>query len=562
MGAPGFFAPGIARLIWTACGLGIALLLGGAALVRQADLAQVRRSMDNDLALNAKGYATFVKLNLAIVDRQLMALRDAHRHGHRLPTQAALDSELSEIKGLVLQVALADAQGLVMDSSLEMPKNPVNIADRAHFRAFRHDPRDRLFISEPVLGRVSKKPSLQLVRPLLAPGGALDGVIVASIDPELLKTYFTDMQALDNKGRLSIVGDDAVVRFRLTSEGFSAGQSLAAAPTWPTVKHQPQGVFDVTGQSDGIERRVAFHQVEGFALRVMVSTGLREELQGFDMRWRLVWTLAAALSVVLVLVAKTISRLAREQKRSYGLMQESRARALESSAFKANFLASVSHELRTPLNSILGFSELIRDTASEATSARYAGLIHASGTRLHALVNTLLDLTKIGSGKMALAREPVDLPGLLQTLTAIHKVQADEKGVELSLSVDGVADGTVESDRARLAQILNNVIHNAIKFTPSGAIFVVLKPAGHAGLQLSVIDTGIGIAPASLAQVFERFNTIDAEGAGESGSGLGLALCRELLNLMGGTIALSSEVGHGTTVDIFIPHHQPTSNAA
>ena len=308
-----FFTTGIARLIWLTCGLGIAVLLAGAALVRQADLAQVRRSMDSDLALNAKGYASFVKLNLAIVDRELMELRQAHQHGGRLPSQAELDTELSEIKGLVLQMALADAQGLIVDSSLAMPKNPVNIADRAHFRAFKDDARDRLFISEPVLGRVSKKPSLQLVRPLLSPAGALDGVIVASIDPELLKTYFTDMQALDNNGRLSIVGDDAVVRFRLTSTGFSAGQSVAALPAWPRLKSEPLGIFDDKAPSDGIERRVAFHQVEGYPLRVMVSTGLREEMGNFDMRWRLAWSLVAVLSVVLVLVAKTISGLAREQ---------------------------------------------------------------------------------------------------------------------------------------------------------------------------------------------------------------------------------------------------------
>jgi signal transduction histidine kinase len=102
---------------------------------------------------------------------------------------------------------------------------------------------------------------------------------------------------------------------------------------------------------------------------------------------------------------------------------------------------------------------------------------------------------------------------------------------------------------------MNNVLHNAIKFTPTGAIFVVIKPAGDAGLLISVIDTGIGIAAGKTAQVFERFNTIDApvSSSGAKGGGLGLALSRDLLHLMQGTITLFSEVGHGTTVDIFIP---------
>jgi signal transduction histidine kinase len=211
--------------------------------------------------------------------------------------------------------------------------------------------------------------------------------------------------------------------------------------------------------------------------------------------------------------------------------------------------------LRTPLNSILGFSELIRDTGQEPKISQYAGLIHKSGTHLHALVNTILDLTKIESGSMGLTLEPIDMPRLLETLVAIHKVNADEKNVELSLSLDGVVQGMVESDRTKLAQIMNNVIHNAIKFTPTGAIFVVMKPAGDAGLLISVIDTGIGIAADKTAQVFERFNTIDApvSSACVKGTGLGLALCRELLHLMQGKIALFSEVGHGTTVDVFIP---------
>jgi hypothetical protein len=205
----------------------------------------------------------------------------------------------------------------------------------------------------------------------------------------------------------------------------------------------------------------------------------------------------------MALVAATITRLAREQKRSFGLMQQNRERALESNRTKSNFLASVSHELRTPLNSILGFSELIRDTGQEPKISQYAGLIHKSGTHLHALVNTILDLTKIESGSMGLTLESIDVPRLLETLVAIHKVNADEKNVELSLSLNGVVQGMVESDRTKLVQIMNNVIHNAIKFTPIGAIFVVMKPAGNAGLLISVIDTGIGIAADKTAQVFE-----------------------------------------------------------
>lgn len=549
-------AVGIARLTWSACALSIGVVGIVALVAHRADRKVVDNALDASVSLDARGYAKFVSLNLAIVDRQLAALREQHLQGVRLPTQAALNTRLQELNGLMLQVAVTNAEGQVVDSSLGLRNPPVSIADRAHFRNVKKNPADSLFISEPVLGRVSKKLSLQLVRPMLASDGTFLGVIVASIDPELLKSYFTDMKALKNEGRLSIYGMDGIVRFRLTSKGFSAGQNIQTTPHWGQLSSLPDGIFEDTSAVDGIDRRNGFHRVDGYQLVVAVGTGLDAQLQNFNARWNLIWGLALVLAAVLAVVAATIAQLAKEQKRSFRLLEQSRQRALESSRTKSNFLASVSHELRTPLNSILGFSELIRDIGTDPRSSQYAGLIHKSGTHLHALVNTILDLTKIESGNMGLTLEPIDMRQLLETLVAIHKVNTDEKKVELSLSVDYALAGMVKSDRTKLVQVLNNVVHNAIKFTSSGAIFVVMKPADEAGVMISVIDTGVGIPVGEIGKVFDRFNTIEGhmDGASEKGSGLGLALCREMLNLMGGTISLISEIGHGTTVNIFIPY--------
>ena len=550
---------GIVRLVWITCGLSILVVAAAALLARQSDMKQVIAAMDSANSLNAKGYSKFVTLSVSIVDRELIELRNEHLNGLKLPSQAAIDINLKALNGLLLQVAVADADGLIVDSSLGQPKTAINIADRAHFLAVKNNPLDQLFIGLPVLGRVSKKPSLQLVRPILTPEGRFNGAIVASIDPELLKTYFTDLKVLENQGALTIIGTDGIARFRLDGKGFSAGQDFQASTRWKQLITLPFGVIEQKGLIDGVYRRVAFHRVGGYPLIVAVGTGLNEELENFDVRWNLILSLALALAAVLAVVAATIARLVKEQQRSFTLLEQNRQRALESNRTKSNFLASVSHELRTPLNSILGFSELIRDTGKEPRISQYAGLIHKSGTHLHALVNTILDLTKIESGKMGLTLESIDMPQLLDTLTSIHKVNADQNQVELSLSVEKGLDGTVESDRTKLVQVLNNVIHNAIKFTPSGAIFVVMKPQNGAGLLVSVIDTGIGIPASDIPHVFERFNTISAavDDTSEKGSGLGLALCRELLGLMGGTISLVSEAGQGTTVDIFIPYKIP-----
>lgn len=546
---------GIARLGWIASGLSILAVGAAALLVRQADLAQVKTAMDVAITLNAKGYAKLVALNMSIVNDKLTDLRALHVSGLKLPPQPVLDARLKVLSGLLLQVFVADADGLVVDSSLGLPKAAVNIADRSYFLAVKDNPLDALFISQPVLGRVSKKLSLQLVRPIFGPNGRFNGAIVASIDPEQLKAYFTDLKALDNQGALTIIGADGIVRFRLSAQGFSAGQDFRASSRWEDLATQSSGLYEQSGVVDGVNRRMAFRQVDDYPLVVAVGTGLQAQLRSFQARWTLVWGLVLALAVVLAAVAATIAKLARAQQRAIRLLEQNRLQAMESSQVKSGFLASVSHELRTPLNSILGFSELIRDTGSEPKISQYASLIHQSGSHLHMLVNTILDLTKIESGKMGVTLATIDLPQLLGTLISIHKVDADQKMVALSLSVDEAVQGTVTSDRTKLVQVLNNVIHNAIKFTPSGAIFVVLKPAGTAGVQVSVIDTGVGIAASDIGQVFERFNSIAApvDGTGHKGSGLGLALCRELLGLMGGTIGLVSKVAHGTTVNIFIP---------
>ena len=547
---------GITRLTWLACGLSILTVAAVAWLACQADLAQVKAGLDTANRLNAKGYAKFVALNLSMVDGELTGLREARLNGRKLPPQSVLDARLKALGGLLMQVFVADVNGLVVDSSLGLPKAAVSIADRPYFLAVKNNPLDELFISQPMLGRVSKKLSLQLMRPILTPDGRFNGAVVASIDPEVLKAYFTGLKALDNQGALTIIGTDGIVRFRLDVKGFSAGQDFRASPRWPELVAQPAGVFEQPGLLDGVLRRVAFHQVDGQPLLVTVAAGVTAQLSSFDARWTLVWGLVLALAAVLAVVAATITKLAKAQRCAIRLLEQNRLQAIESSQTKSSFLASVSHELRTPLNSILGFSELIRDTGNEPKISQYAGLIHQSGSHLHALVNTILDLTKIESGKMGVTLETIDLPQLLGTLVPIHKVNANQKMIELSLSVDKTLQGAVTSDRTKLVQVLNNVIHNAIKFTLSGAILVVLKPAGAAGVQLSVIDTGIGIAAGDIGQVFERFNTIAApfNDAGGKGSGLGLALCRELLGLMGGTIALVSEAGQGTTVNIFIPY--------
>ena len=553
---------GVSRMIWLLCWSILSILWVSMAAAYVSDAERSQQSMEGRISLTAKGFSEYVKLDLAAVDRLLRQVRRDVQAGRPLPRQDTVDAEHRDLGGLVLQLAQSDAKGMLVASSLQIQPG-ATIADRKHFLTFRSDPTDRLYISEPVLGRISRKPSLQLVRPLLGPDGEFQGVLVASIDPELLKAYFSSFHALDDEGSVTVAGLDGLVRFRLTADGFSAGQDVSRSAIWKDILESDRGLFETTAVIDGVRRRSVFQRVEGQPLSVIIGVGTESYLRGFHQRWRFATVFAGVISVLLLVLAYAISRLSNEQHQLIGQLEESRNKALEANEMKSNLLASVSHELRTPLNSILGFSELIRDLSNDEMVSRYASLIHTSGDHLHSLVNTILDLAKIEAGRMSVSVEAVDLGSLLKAVTETHRVSADKKGLQLALHLQSGFKPEIRTDRTKLIQVLNNVLHNAIKFTHDGGVQVLASTADDGTTMVSVQDTGVGISSSQLPKVFERFNTVaeptDATG---QGSGLGLALCKELLGLMGDEITIASEPQHGTRVDIFIPPNAPKEAAS
>ena len=226
---------------------------------------------------------------------------------------------------------------------------------------------------------------------------------------------------------------------------------------------------------------------------------------------------------------------------------------------KSKFLATMSHELRTPLNAILGFSEVIRSRAlghSETAWVRYleyASSINVSGQHLLTLISNVLDLSKIESGSYRLDFEPCDLASVY--CEALHAVQllADENKVRvLPLKAEG--ELTLEADRRAIGQIMRNLLSNAVKFTPEGGETQVVAQGDADSIRFCVRDTGIGIAPEQISQVFEPFHQSDAQIARRfQGTGLGLSITRGLVALHGGTLMLESEPNIGTCVTVVLP---------
>jgi signal transduction histidine kinase len=224
-----------------------------------------------------------------------------------------------------------------------------------------------------------------------------------------------------------------------------------------------------------------------------------------------------------------------------------RNEALETAGrLKSEFIASVSHELRTPLNTVIGFAEILNNQyfgPLNSSQIEYSRGIIDSSQQLMALINDILDLATIEAGYMVLERGRVDIPEMLQAVMSLTRERARSRGLDLSLRCPAQI-GAIEADERRLKQALFNLISNAIKFTPPGGAIGIEAQRCGGDLLLTVADTGVGIAPADQARVFEKF----VRGKRQAGSGLGLSLVRSLIELHGGTVEIESAPGRGTCV--------------
>jgi PAS domain S-box-containing protein len=263
----------------------------------------------------------------------------------------------------------------------------------------------------------------------------------------------------------------------------------------------------------------------------------------------------------------TIARDVREQVATRDALREARDVAQRLASTRSAFLANMSHEIRTPMNAILGLTELLLDTEMAPEQRHSLTLVQTSAETLLTLLNDILDFSKIEAEHLELEHIAFDLPHLLDSTMSLLAVRARERRLELVADVGPEVPAMVRGDPTRLRQILTNLISNAIKFTHQGEVVVSAVREGvgdgRTAIRLAVRDTGIGIAQEKLDTIFDEFSQADASMTRKyGGTGLGLAIARRLVRLMGGELAVASEVGKGTEFSFTVSFETETAPAA
>ena len=437
----------------------------------------------------------------------------------------------------------------------------TSVADRAYFTQLRSDPKAGLVISDPVVGRVSKKWSIILARRVNLPDGSFSGLVYGTIALEHITSTFSAMD-VGKHGSITLRSADLALVARYPEpKDFNqvVGKKNSSQELRNLIQGRKEfGTYSSSGGLDGIARRYSYRNVASSPFYVIVGLASedflspwRQEVVGVSVAAGLFIFGSIILSWLVYRGWRHRTLAAQALAESLDRVSELAVKAEHASKAKSEFLANMSHEIRTPMNGVIGMNSLLLETELNPKQRRQAEIVQSSAESLLDLINDILDFSKIEAGKLDLEVLDFDLSSVLANFADSMSVRAHEKGLELICAADPSVPAMLRGDPSRLRQILTNIAGNAIKFTKEGEVFVrvalLQETEEDVTLRFSVRDTGIGIPKEKIGHLFEKFTQADASTTRQyGGTGLGLSISKQLVEMMGGAIGAESEIGKGS----------------
>ena len=355
-------------------------------------------------------------------------------------------------------------------------------------------------------------------------------VLVIDSDFKVLKTNYYDLTHLSPDGKEKRVGDLLQCRNALSAKGGCGTHAFCQeCPVRGAIGNAFRQKKEFTDLQSSLN--IAIDEHEFVKCDVMIS-GVFMTL---DSEERMVLTVHDITSI----------------KQTEEALAGAKEKAENADRSKSAFLANMSHEIRTPLNAIVGFSELLAAANTEEEKQKYLEILHTNSELLLQLVNDILDLSKIEAGTLEFVYSDVDINLLLNDLEQLFRMKIGSNSPVQIITEPGLPSCMVHTDRNRIAQVVSNFVSNAIKFTTEGSIRIGYQSSEN-GLRFYVSDTGSGISADKLEGVFDRFVRLQSD---KNGNGLGLSICKTIVNKLGGEIGAESEVGKGSTFWFTLPEH-------